>query len=653
MGKEKELLNRDISFLSFNRRVCDEAAKKRHTLGDQVMFHGITFSNLNEFLMVRYPATVETESDEQIKEIVRAIGKHYTMLADKFRSFNKEHKIIRSMKSLSKDERKWADSYFKKSVFPALLPITVDKARKPNIHAGMYILVITEKDDEESVGYIEVPNMLDRFIQIPDKQGVIAIEDLVQENLKSIIHGCKIIRSCPFSILRSAEVYSQPDRHMDPYDLIKEVLLQREESWITQLEIGSDKKECIKTIRKLLPISPNTIIFATERIRLSDLKKIPSGIYKTGNFPRKLKIYNTFPTESIFEYIKRKDRLCFHPYESYEDSVVRFLEEAASDPSVVSIRICLYRVSNRSRIIDALLKAADSGKLVIVLVELKARFDEKHNMQVANILREGGIRIVYTKPDIKTHAKVCLITRKEKKGIRIYSHIGTGNYSESNSKLYTDYSYFTADQEIGSDLTQFFNLLTSDQGDFKSNKIVYAPYNLKSEIVDNINKQIKLAKHGKTAKITIKCNAITDEGVAKKLIEAASAGVKITLIVRSACVIQPQKNIEIYSIVGSQLEHSRVYTFGSGKDQKVYIGSADLMTRNLSRRNELMILVEPKDIKERIINHIKMYLHDTCNRRKILPDYKYEDIKPDKDKKPYNCQDEFRREAKRLAIEGG
>ena len=652
MGKEKELLNRDISFLSFNRRVCDEAAKKRHTLGDRVMFHGIAFSNLNEFLMVRYPSTVELDSEDQVKETVKYIGKHYKILAEKFRDFNNEHKITRNIKSLNKDERKWADQYFKKSVFPALLPITVDKARRANIHAGMYILVITERDDEESVGYIEISNKLDRFIPIPGKQGVIAIEDLVQENLKQVIHGCKIIRSCPFSILRSAEVYSQPDRHMDPYDLIKEVLLQREESWITQLEIGSDNKECIKTIRKLLPVNPNTIIFVTERIRLADLKKIPSSIYKNGNTPRKLKIYNTFPNESVFEYIKRKDRLCFHPYESYEDSTVRFLGEASTDPDVVSIRICLYRVSEQSRIINALLKAADTGKLVIVLVELKARFDEKHNMQVSNILREGGIRIVYTKPDVKTHAKVCLVTRKEKKGLRIYSHIGTGNYSENNSKLYTDYSYFTADQEIGSDLTQFFNLLTSDQGDFKSERIIYAPYNLKNEIVDNINKQIKLAKNKKHARITIKCNAITDEGVAKKLIEAAEAGVRVTLIVRSACIIQPQKNIEIFSIVGSQLEHSRVYTFGTGKDQKVYIGSADLMTRNLSRRNELMILVEPKELKARIINHIKMYLRDTCNRRKILSGYKYEDIKPGKEKKQYNCQEEFRREAKRLSIEG-
>lgn len=648
----QKLLNRDLSWLSFNMRVSDEAAKKRNRLAEQVMFHGITHSNLSEFLQVRYPSVVELESEESANQLVEAICSHYKELMSRFRKFNKENHIIRRVKDLSKDDQKWATKYFRNNVMSALLPITVDKARQANIHEGMYVMVITEHDDDESVGYIEIPNCLDRFIPIPGKHGVIAIEDLVQENLKSIIHGRKILKSCPFSILRSAEVYMQSDRYRDPYDLIKETLHERERSWVTQLEVGSSEKSCIKTIRKIIPMTANTIIFATERIRLADLKKIPSSIYKEQDKPRKNKIYSIFAAdESVFDYIKAKDRLCFHPYESYDDSMVRFLEEAAKDPKVTSIRICLYRVSDRSRIIDALLKAADTGKLVVVLVELKARFDEKHNMQVANILREGGVRIIYTKPDIKTHAKVCLVTRKEKKGLRIYSHIGTGNYSESNSKLYTDYSYFTADQEIGTDLTQFFNILTSDQGDFKSRRIIYAPYNLKSTIVDGINRQIKKAKKKEKARITIKCNAITDEGVAMKLIEAANSGVQVTLIVRSACIIQPQKNIEIYSIVGQQLEHSRIVIFGVGKSQEVYIGSSDMMTRNLSRRNELMILVEPRDLKARILEHVKMYLRDNVNRRRILKDYKYEDIKPGKNGKTFDCQDAFRKEAKRLATE--
>ena len=649
MGDTPAFVNRDVSWISFNLRVSDEAARKRNTLGERVMFHGISHSNLSEFLQVRYPAAIEEFPEKIIDGIVDEVGKHYRTLTDRFRKFNKEFNLIRRVKDLGKSERKWAEKYFMQNVFPALLPITVDKARSANIREGMYLLVITESDDIESIGYIEIPNKLGRFIPIPEKHGVIAIEDLVKANLKSVIRGRKIVKAVPFSILRSAEIFVQPDRYMDPYELIKETLQEREKSWVTQLEIGTSDKGCIKAIRRLIPMDPNTIIFATEIIRLSDLKKIPSDIYKEADKPRKFEPFDTFPREDIFDYIKRNDRLCFHPYESYDGSMVRFLEEAATDPDVTSIRISLYRVADRSRIIDALLRAADNGKLVTVLIELKARFDEKHNMQLASILREGGIRIVYTNPEIKTHSKVCLVTRKEKKGLRIYSHVGTGNYSETNSKLYTDYSYFTADQEVGTDLTQFFNLLTSDQGDFKSRKIIYAPYNLKSTIIDEINHQIKRAKNGKDASIVIKCNGLTDEGVARRLVEAAKAGVKITLIIRSSCIIQPQKNIEIYSIVGRFLEHSRICVFGPEKNCRVYIGSSDMMTRNLSRRNELMILVEAVGPKKRLLSHIQTYLADNVDKRIIKPKGNYEMPDPKKSKKAICAQDAFIKEAKKMA----
>ncbi|MCM1295061.1 MAG: polyphosphate kinase 1 [Muribaculaceae bacterium] len=649
MSDTPALVNRDKSWISFNLRVSDEAARKRNTLGERVMFHGISHSNLAEFLQVRYPAAIEEFPENVLDDIVEDVSKHYKTLMDRFRKFNKEFRIIRRVKDLSKDDLKWSEKYFKQNVFPALLPITVDKTRQANIREGMYLLVVTERDDVESIGYIEIPNNLGRFIPIPGKHGVIAIEDLVKANVKSVVRGRKIVNVVPFSILRSAEIFIQPGRYIDPYELIKETLHEREKSWVTQLEIASSDKGCIKAIRKMINMDPNTIIFATELIRLSDLKKIPSSIYKENDKPRKFEPYDTFPTEDIFDYIKRNDRLCFHPYESYDGSMVRFLEAAAVDPDVTSIRISLYRVANRSRIIDALLRAADNGKLVTVLVELKARFDEKHNMQLSSILREGGIRIIYTKPEIKTHAKVCLVTRKEKKGLRIYSHVGTGNYSETNSKLYTDYSYFTADQEVGADLTQFFNLLTSDQGDFKSRKIIYAPYNLKSTIIDEINRQIKRAKNDKSAQIIIKCNGLTDEGVARRLVEAAKAGVKVILIIRSSCIIQPQKNIKIYSVVGRFLEHSRICVFGANKDCRVYIGSSDMMTRNLSRRNELMLLVEANGPKQRLLSHIETYLNDNVDRREIGPKCTYEDPNPKKGKKVICAQEAFIKEAKKMA----
>lgn len=642
-----KFLNRDVSALAFNYRVADEGKRKRNTLGSQVMFHGIASNNLAEFMQVRYPAAIR-ENLSAVDLVASSAIEQYKILAAQFRDFNKKRKIVRRISDLNKNQQKWAVEHFEKNVFPALLPITVDTARSANIHNGMYLLVITSDDGEESIGYIEVPTGMPRFIPVPDTHFVIAIEDLIQCNMKFIIRGRKIVTVCPFAILRSAEVYTRPDRYVDPYELIQQTLKERERSWITQLEIGSDQKSILKTIRKILPLDEHTIIFTASMIRLSDLRTIPTSIYADKDMPATFKPIVTFPQHDIFGYIRKKDRLCFHPFESYDESLVKFIEEAAVDPSVISIRICLYRVSDRSRIIDALLRTADNGKLVTVLIELKARFDEKHNMQIATIMREGGIRIVYTKPDIKTHAKLCLVTRAEKRGLRIYAHVGTGNYSESNSKLYTDYSYFTADQQIGADLTRFFNLLTSDQDNFKSRKVIYAPYNLKQTIIDGINHQIKLAKKGKKARITIKCNALTDEGVAERLLEAAKSGVKLRLIVRSACIIRPQKNIQISSIVGQFLEHSRVYVFGANRDADVYIGSADLMTRNLSRRNELLILIEDKEMKSRILNHISWYLRDNTNRREILDNCQYKQITPGKKSTVYNCHTDFVKEAKQL-----
>jgi len=643
-------VSRDVSFLSFNLRVSDECDKKRNTLGEKVMFHGITHSNLDEFLQVRYPAAIdEGLNTDDLTDLIGSIGRHYRTLMDRFKKFNKENKIVKKVSDLDKDDTKWANQYFERNVFPALLPVTVDKVRQANISDGLYLLVITvDDDDKTSIGYIEVPSGLDRFIQVPKRRYVIAIEDLIRSNIKSIIRGRKIKQVVPFSILRSAETFIQSDRYTDPYELIKETLHERSKSWITCVETESQNKAAMNGLEKLISMDQNTIIFVTDIIRLADLKKIPFGIYREDELPRMFVPYDTFPSENIFGYIRKSDRLCFHPYESYDSSVVRFLEAAAVDPDVTSIRICLYRVANRSRIIDAMLKAADNGKLVTALIELKARFDERHNMQLATILKEGGVRIIYTKPTIKTHAKVCLITRKEKKGLRIYSHIGTGNYSETNSRLYTDYSYFTADAETGKDLTRFFNLLTSDQDDFKSQKIVYAPYNLKSTIVDEINGQIKRAKNKKSAKIILKCNALTDPGVAERLEEAAKAGVKVTLIIRSACIIQRQKNIQIYSIVGRFLEHSRLYIFGPEKDCSVYIGSSDMMTRNLSRRNELLLKVTKGELKKRLLNHIQIYLRDNVDKREIGQKCTYTDPVRKKDTKAICAQDTFIKEAKEM-----
>ena len=641
-------LLRDVSWLSFNERVLDEANRKELPLGERVMFLGITNSNLDEFMQVRYPACVDSLNDKEFRKVQNAIKTHIDKVTKTCEKFIEAKLFIRPVSKLNKKSTNWSKHVFKNDIYPALNVMTVTK-QFFSLHAGLYILVLTEdKDENEQINYIEIPNNLDRFLQVKEEKFCIVIEDLIQNNLKYIFHGRKIVSSTPFTITRSAEVYIQPSEYIDPIELVSKTLFERQNSWITRLEIGTNNKKLIKVLKELLPITDQTMILTNKIVQLSDLKKMPD-IYSDNNKIRKFKPYDTFPKGNIFDYIKEEDRLAFHPYESFQSSVVRFLNEAAIDPNVLSIKIALYRVSDNSEIISALLKAADTGKLVVVMVELKARFDEHHNIEISRILTEGGVRIVYTKPNLKTHAKLCLVTRKEKGKLKIYSHVGTGNYSESNAKQYSDYSYFTAKQDTGYDLSRFFNLMCSNQEPFKSNHITYAPYNMRSVIINQIDREIKNAKKKKKAYIVCKCNSFTDDKIADKIIEAAKAGVKIGLIIRGACILEPMKNIKIYSIVGRFLEHSRVYIFGYGSKARVFIGSSDIMYRNLNLRNELLLRVENKEIKSRIQNHIKWYLEDTINRRKILNGYKYEMVVPNKDDKPFSAQEAMIKEAKKLA----
>lgn len=648
----RKYMDRDISWIRFNNEVLEETTRKI-PMAEQVLFFGITGSNLDEFCQVRYPAQVDMDTDEELEEFRTALKKHYGNYMNSWRKFNKEHGLIRKVKDLKDGAAKWVEKVFRSEVFPTLQPITVSKSKTLNLHPGLYLMVEAENPDKDQdyLSYIEIPEMIDRFIVVPEKHYTIDVIDLIQCNLKFMFKDRKIRNSYPISILRSAEVYNMIDGHLDPFSMIQATLKERSRAWITRVEVGTDSKHSLKEIKSMLPLCPDSIVLATDYVKLSDLKKFPSAVFEEKDRARKFKPYNTFPATSIFDYIKKEDRLTFHPYESYDSTMVRFLQEAANDPGVISIKISLYRVSNNSKIVDALLKAADKGKSVTVLIELKARFDEHHNMEVSTILREGGIRLVYTDPNIKTHAKVCIVTRKEKKGIRTYCQVGTGNYSESNSKQYTDYSYFTADEEIGYDLTRFFNLLCSDQGTFKSRKIIYAPYNMRDEIDDYIDRETKRAKKGKQARIICKCNSLTDDKIADKLIEAAKAGVKVTLIVRGACIIGCRKNLKVYSIVGRFLEHSRVYVFGNGKDADLLIGSADLMQRNLSNRNELLIRIEKDELKNRIMKHLKWYTDDNCFRRIIKEKYQYETVKPDKKEESFSVQDRCIKEAKKMALD--
>ena len=642
-----QFLDRDISWLSFNDRVLDEA-EKDIPIEERYMFYGITGSNLDEFLITRYPAHLEFDS-EGASVFKQNIIAHYNRIAKAFSTFTKERDLFIHPSEIHDGAiLKDLKSYFRQNIYPTLQPITFDQTETINPRSRLVIFTETS-DGKESFyyNYLEIPEGLPRWIPLDGVDQYIPIEWLIEDNLEYIYKGMTIEKSFVFRILRSAEVTMKSDLYTNPYNYIEATLRERMKSWITTVEFSSkpvDAAAAVKILKNILNLSFDTIYLCSDLVKIADMKKMKARFLPAEEKYRKFEAVDPFPESGVFEFIKEKDRLAFHPYESYAATFVRFIEHAASDKHVISIKISLYRVADESRIISALIKAANSGKQVTVLVELKARFDESHNLHISKVLKEAGVNLVYSPLDLKTHAKVCLVTRMEQEGLQVYTHIGTGNYNESNAKQYTDYSYFTANQDIGYDVTRFFNLLTSEQEDFKSKKILYAPRNLRSGICDMIDHQIRRAKKGEVAEITFKCNSLTDDKISELLLKAAKEGVKITLIVRGACVLEPTQNIDIFSIVSHYLEHSRIYTFGPKDSQEIYIGSNDIMIRNLDKRNELMVEITDPSLKSRIQKHLEMYLRDTVGRRRILEGYKYEDVLGEE---IYDCQLKFFKEAKK------
>ena len=632
-------LNRDISWLSFNRRVLDET-DKQIPMQERFMFYGITGSNLDEFLITRYAS--ESASDDFIfkKQFKQEIKNHYSECNARCINFINDYGLLTNICNLEPGTTKNIRSYFKKNIWPTLQPITFTGRISPK-SSGIFIFIATSDGNKTYNNYIEIPERLPRWVDILGTQLFITIEDLIIYNLDYIFKGMKIVNSFVFRIHRSAEVYPTSDLdNISQYDYIEKTLKARTQAWITCVEVdckNTDRPIVSKILKRIITMTDDTLMLYGNLVKISDMKSLPSKYLPKCELCRKLIPSEPFPEHNeVFHHIKSEDRLVFHPYESYNGTVVKFIEAAADDPSVISIKITLYRVAKDSKIISALLRAANNKKQVTVLVELKARFDELNNIRISNILKEGGIRIVYGTIDLKTHAKICIVTRQEK-NLRIYTHIATGNYNENNAMQYTDYSYFTANNDIGYDATRFFNLLTSEQEDFKSRKLLYAPRNLRSGINELIDTQINIAECGGIANITFKCNSLTDDMIATRLVKAAEAGVNVTLIVRGSCILQPIDNLKIYSIVGRFLEHSRVYIFGSGENCDVFIGSNDIMHRNLNVRNELMLKVEAPQLKERILAHIGMYLNDNVNKRIIRENYSYMNSDGD----DYNCQEKF------------
>ncbi len=669
--------NRELSWMDFNSRVLEEAFEKENPVLERVKFLAITESNLDEFFMVRVAGVMDRMHSKPNEKDASGMTpvQQFANLTEKIREFVKKqysclHRSIipalkkcrlefLKIKELTKSQRQTIDTYFDKFVFPVLTPLAVDTSRPFPLLANksLNIAVRLLKEGEDIFAVVQVPSILDRFIEVPSESGraFVMLEDLIISKLSELFELYKIQAYCPFRITRDSDL----DIDEDADDLLVEIehsLKKRQRGDPVRLEIISKCDEALKKfLIDMLDVEDEIIHEVSGPLDLTFLSKF-AGI---DNVPDELKFKPIVPVnppadffgyDDIFQAIREKDRMVHHPYESFE-SVIKFINQAAKDKDVLAIKQTLYRVSGNSPIIAALIKAAENGKQVTVLVELKARFDEENNIGWAKKLEKAGCHVIYGLAGLKTHCKIVLVVRREQDGIRRYLHMGTGNYNDITARFYTDIGMFTCDEKFGEDASSLFNVITGYSTPPVYNKMKVAPTGLRSFFEEMIRKETENAKNGLPSGITAKVNSLVDPDIIKLLYRASQAGVKITLIVRGICCLVPgvkgiSENITVRSIVGQLLEHSRIFIFENAGEPKIYMGSADWMQRNLDKRVELVFPIESPDLIERSFGMIDTLQKDVLNTRIQQPDTTYV-LLDRRGKKIHNSQREFSDSAKK------
>lgn len=633
-------LNRELSWLEFNKRVLIQTVRKDVPLIERCNFLSITSSNMDEFIMVRLasslnslmknPTNIELSGmnpHEEYKSILDGI-KRFKSLQDNcyeilLKKLNKENIHICKYKELSKDEKSYIGKIFYKSIFPVLTPINFDTTKQfPDIISKQLTIVVSLEDshtnDLQVISFIPLNENLDLIYEIPTKNDkekkYILLEDIIYGYLNRIYFNKKILDYGMIKILRQADIELSHDKGMYITDRMRNTLLQRRYSEPIFMDVTSNiSKPLQKIIMKIFELNKSQVFEYDNTFNYGGLTKInlENGKYKSFSpqYPSEL-----IGEHDMFTAIDNGDIVLHHPYESF-DPVVKFLEHAAYDKDVIAIKQTLYRVSSiDSPIVNALCKAAENGKQVSVILEIKARFDEDRNISMIEKMKLSGIQLIYGTEDLKTHCKFIVVVRRSKKGFKVYTHLGTGNYNDKTSKIYTDLSYFTSDFKIGQDVAMIFNMLSGfSEPTTKINKLFFSPYNLRKKLENCIEDEIKNAKNGKPAIITLKVNSISDKAMIDKLYTASKHGVKVIVFCRGICSMKPiNKNIMIRSIVGRFLEHSRIYYFHNNNHPNIFISSADLLTRNLDKRFEILTPVKD-EAKEKILKILSMYYKDTFN----------------------------------------
>lgn len=639
----KDFYNREISWIEFNKRVLSEAEANDNPLLEKIKFLAIVSSNFDEFFKVRVAGLkAQDESNlelrdiagllpkEQLtiikKEVTKVIEKQYRLCTTIMDKIKVEGKIsIKTYEELQGKELRFIENYYNETLFPILTPMAIDTFRPfPHLNSGAINLILNVKEkDGISFAIVEIPRVVNRLIKLPGGNNFILLEEVIKNNLHRLFNGYEIIDIGYFRITRDEDLGI--DENSGAEDLLVEI----------EKEVKNRKWGNPVRVEYIRGVSNKSLEFLKEQIELEEENFYPvlgpldltflwgmvdvDGVEELKfekNIPR---YYKELAGENIFKVLSKRNILLRHPFESF-DHVVDLVKVSAQDPKVLAIKQTLYRVSGDSPIIKYLKKAAENGKQVTVLVELKARFDEERNVKWARELEEAGCHVIYGLSGLKTHAKCLLIIRKEEDGIKRYVHLGTGNYNDSTAKLYVDYSFFTMDEEMGIDASYLFNKLTgfSKIDDWK--KLIVAPTHLRDTLYRFIDREIENISKGGLGKVVIKVNGLTDQGIIEKLYDASKAGVEVTLIVRGACCLKTgiaglSENIKVYSLVGRFLEHDRIYYFENNGEEELYLGSADCMRRNLDGRVETMFPLENKEDRKKVTQLIKDILKDNVKLR--------------------------------------
>ena len=640
LTKPEYFYNRELSWLKFNLRVLKEAMVKDTPLLERLKFIAISASNLDEFFMVRvaslwsnFDSGVEKRDasgmsvHEQLVAISQAAHEQVRTQTKSLIALMAEMDAVklhfRRVKDLSELGKDWLEEYYREVVFPVLTPMAVDASRPFPFLANKTLNLAVElikADGEQSMGLIQVPSVLDRIVEVePEgKRTFVFLEDIIASHCHDLFKGCHILDMVSFRVTRDSDLDLEEDDSVDLMKEVEESLRKRKRGAAVRLEIFKTNNNRIKKfleenldVTEMEVYEINGPLDPTCFFKFIGMKGMWPWLYEPFVPQRPLEL----PDDSdLFAAIRENDILLHHPYESF-DPVVKLVSDAADDPQVLAIKQTLYRVSGNSPIVAALARAAENGKQVTVLVELKARFDEENNILWARRLEKAGCHVIYGLVGLKTHAKIILIVRKEDNGIKRYLHLGTGNYNDSTAKLYTDIGLMTANDEFGSDASAFFNLLSGYSEPPVWNKLVMAPLGLREKIYALIDNEIAMVRAGREGHIIAKMNSLIDQPVIQKLYEASAAGVHIDLIVRGICGLRTgiegiSDNITVRSIVGRQLEHSRIFWFANGGEEQLYLSSADWMPRNLNDRVELFFPVEPEEHIHRIKALLDLYLRD-------------------------------------------